>query len=179
MSDEAKRKLPPGEYIVLGGEEPDHKGASFRLMGDALDPDAITQATGLTPDVAHRKGDVRPMTDYRRANDLPPLGPRRSGIWILKSEATLARTGSNLEDHLSVLLNQLEPVAARLAHLRVEQALRADFFCGYHMHQENSSIGLSNETLARVVALGADIFLDLYGPDPDDENRTVILEDES
>jgi len=49
MENETRHTLPPGEYILVGGEEPDEKRASFRLAGDVLDPDAITQATGLTP----------------------------------------------------------------------------------------------------------------------------------
>jgi len=119
------------------------------------------------------------MTARRRSEGLPAPPPWRSGIWTLHSEATLARTGSRLEDHLKMLLDQLEPVAATLERLRVEHALSANFFCGYHMHQWNSSIGLSTDTLARIVALGADVFLDVYGADPEDEDRIEIVEDDS
>ncbi|MGA3362779.1 MAG: DUF4279 domain-containing protein, partial [Solirubrobacteraceae bacterium] len=174
-----RHKLPPGEYIALGGEEPDIKQASFRLMGDALDPDVITRRTGLTPQVAHRKGDPRPMTDYRRREGLAAPPPWRTGIWRLHSEVALARTGHRLDDHIGVLLEQIEPVAATVKGFCAEQNLQADFFCGYHMHQWNSSVGLSAETLTRVAALGAAIFLDVYGPDPDDEERIVVVEDDS
>jgi hypothetical protein len=47
--EEPHGKLPPGFYFLMGGDAPDHKRASFRLMGERLDPDATTRATGLTP----------------------------------------------------------------------------------------------------------------------------------
>lgn len=169
MIDESKAKLPAGTYIVLGGDEPDEKGASFRLMGDALDPDAITQATGLTPSTWHRKGEPRPAS----RTQLPPW---RSGLWSLTSDTVLPRKGPHLEEHLGVLLDQLEPVREVLDRLRVEQDLEADFFCGYHMHQSNSGFALSPDTLARIAALGATFGVDIYGPDPDDDDRMHVEE---
>lgn len=135
MADEGRRKLPPGGYIALGGEQPDVKQASFRLMGDALDPDVITRTTGLTPQVAHRKGDPRPMTDYRRREELPAPPPWRTGIWMLHSEVDLARTEHRLQDHIGVLLEKIKPVVVcraerpgglllRLPHAPVEQQHR-------------------------------------------------------
>jgi hypothetical protein len=171
MDAEARSKLPPGEYIVLGGDAPDRKRASFRLGGDALDPDAITRATGLTPHTAHRKGEARPRRE--RLGDLPPW---RSGVWSVHSEDALPQTDNHLEDHLIWLLDRLDPVRETLRQLRVEQSLTADFFCGYFMHQSNSGVGFSVQTLARIVALDATLGVDIYGPGPEDANRTEIVE---
>jgi hypothetical protein len=176
MPEESKSKLPPGEYIVLGGDAPDQKRASFRLHGDALDPDAITRATGLTPHQAHRKGDLRPSSDRRREAGRPELPPWRSGLWSLHSETALPRTDNHLEDHLNWLLDQLEPAADVLKQFCVDDDLTADFFCGYFMHQSNSGFVFSTRTLARIVALGATLGVDIYGPNPDDEDRVKIVE---
>jgi hypothetical protein len=179
MQDEPRSKLPPGEYTVLGGDAPDHKLASFRLSGDALDPDAITRATGLTPDRAHRKGEQRPASDPQREAGRRELPPWRSGLWSLNSESALPRTDNHLEDHLNWLLGQLEPVAEVITQLCVDDDLTADFFSGYFMHQSNSGFEFSARTLARIVALGATLGVDIYGPDPDDEDRTEVVEPDS
>lgn len=159
--------LPPGEYLVLGGDAPDHKLASFRLRGDALDPGAITRATGLTPHQAHRKGDPRPSSNS---------APWRSGLWSLHSESALPRTDNHLEDHVNWLLDQLEPVTDVLTQFCADDDLTADFFCGYFMHQSNSGFEFSTRTLARIVALDATLGIDIYGPDPDDEDRVEVVE---
>jgi hypothetical protein len=171
MEDEARSKLPPGEYVVLGGDAPDRKRASFRLSGDALDPDAITRAIGLTPHATHRKGEARPCREG--LDDLPPW---RSGLWSLHSEDALPQTDNHLEDHLIWLLDRLDPVRDTLRQLRFEQSLTADFFCGYFMHQSNSGFQFSTQTLARIAALDATLGVDIYGPDPDDQDRTEIVE---
>ena len=139
MLDQPRSKLPPGEYVVLGGDAPDHKVASFRLRGDALDPDVVTSATGLTPYRAHRKGDRRPSNDQRCEAGRAELAPWRSGLWSLNSESALPRTDNHLEDHLNWLLDQLEPVAETLKQFCADDALTADFFCGYFMHHRTAA----------------------------------------
>jgi hypothetical protein len=179
MPDEPRSKLPPGQYTVLGGDAPDHKLASFRLRGDALNPDAITRATGLTPHRAHRKGDHRPSSDRRLEAGRPELPPWRSGLWSLHSESALPRTDNHLEDHLNWLLDQLEPVVEVVKQFCADDDLTADFFCGYFMHQSNSGFALNTRTLSRIVALGATLGVDIYGPDPEDEDRVKIVESDS
>lgn len=88
------------------------------------------------------------------------LPPWRSGIWTLDSEDGLPGTGNHLEDHLTWLLDQLEPKARTIHPLSVVQGLNLDFWCGYVMGQANSGFGLS---IARIVALGADLNFDIYG----------------
>jgi hypothetical protein len=152
---------------------------SFCLRGDALDPDAITRATGLTPHRAHRKGEQRPSSDPRGEAGRPELPPWRSGLWSLNSESALPRKDGHLEDHLTCLLHQLEPVAAVIEQFCLDDDLTADFFCGYFMHQSNSGFEVSTRTLARIVGLGATLGVDIYSPDPDDEDRTQIVEPDS
>jgi hypothetical protein len=154
--------------LSFGGEKPDQRRASFRLMGDRLDPDAITRATGLTPDVSHRKGDAHTSS---RGRHFPPWP---NGLWSLPSEQGLPSTGNLLEDHLTWLLDQLEPHSETLMRLSAEQGLTADFWCGYFMGQSNSSFGLTARTLARIAALGADLALDIYGENVEAELETWV-----
>jgi Domain of unknown function (DUF4279) len=152
--------------LSLGGDKPDRKHAAFRLMGERLDPGAITQATGLTPDLSYSKGEPRPPA---RVGKQPPPWP--SGHWSLDSEAALPRIGNHLEDHLVWVLDQLEPHVETIRRLSEEQGLHSDFWCGYFMGQANSGFGLDAKTLARIAALGADLSFDLYG-----ENINMELE---
>jgi Domain of unknown function (DUF4279) len=162
---------PPGEYWVVGGEAPDVKKASFRLHGDELDPGAVTRATGLTPDSAHRKGDARESKSGRHTT-------WSRSLWLIDSSYHLPPSTACLEDHLSWLPDTLEPARDRLREICAEQSLAGDFYCGYFMHQWNSSIGISARTLARIAALDANFGIDIYGPDPDDPERTVLISDE-
>jgi hypothetical protein len=171
MEDDDKRptRAELDAMLSLGGDESDRKHAGFRLMGERLDPDAITHATGLTPHLSHRKGEPRPPS---RVGKQPP--PWRSGIWALDSENVLPRTGNHLEDHLIWLLDRLEPQARTIHRLSAEQGLNSDFWCGYFMGQANSSFGLNARTVARIAALGADLSFDIYGENVEMELETWV-----
>jgi Domain of unknown function (DUF4279) len=157
MDDKPNSQPRLDGMLGFGGDRHDRKRASFRLMGDRLAPNSITQATGLIPSVAHHKGEPRPPS---RSGPKPPW---RSGIWCLSSDERLPGDSNHLEDHLSCLLDQLEPHAEILARVSLEQGLRADFWCGYFMGQSNSSFGLTARILARVAALDASLAFDIYG----------------
>jgi hypothetical protein len=125
------------------------------LVGERLDPETITQATGLTPDRVVRKGD--PVVSRGEVVSL-----RRVGVWWIDSARGLPRTDSHLEDHVRWLLDLLEPVANVLQRLSAEQGLSADIGCGYFTSRWNSSFGFSAETLSRVAELGASLRIDFY-----------------
>jgi hypothetical protein len=141
--------------VDVGGDEHDEKHATFRLVGERLDPEAITRATGLTPDRAIRKGD--PVLSLGEV-----VSHRRVGVWLIDSARELSQTDNHLEDHVVWLLELLEPVADVLRRLSGEQGLRADIGCGYFTSRWNSSFGFSAETLGRVAKLGASLVLDMY-----------------
>jgi hypothetical protein len=145
-------------FLSFGGEEPDKKRVGFRLVGDLLDPEAITRATGLTPSLSHRKGEVRSPYSSGRT---PPPWP--TGVWMMHSEDGLPETGNSLEDHLTWLLDAIEPHAETLQRLAAEQHLTADFYCSYFMAQGNSGFALSARTVRRIAAIGADLGVDIYG----------------
>jgi hypothetical protein len=148
-------KADPLDLGQLGGDEPDEKHASFRLVGERLNPESITRGTGVIPDHAHRKGDPR-------LSGGEVVSHRRVGVWLIDSARELPKTDTHLEDHVVWLLDLLEPLADVLQRLSDEQDLRADIGCGYFTSRWNSSFGLSAETLARVAKLGASLGLDIY-----------------
>lgn len=153
-----RRKWP----VTAGGDEADEKHATFRLSGERLDPEAITRATGLTPDIATRRGDpvLRGGKVMRR---------RRVGVWCIDSDRELSQEGIHLEDHVRWLLDLLEPVADELRRVSVEQGLVADIGCGYFTGRWNCSFDLSPETVRRIAkldaALGFDFYVDEFVPE--------------
>jgi Domain of unknown function (DUF4279) len=152
-------KPAPSEFLAIGGDKPDAKRVAFRVMGAGLDPDTITRATGLSPHLMHRKGQARPpsLTSGRTSQPWP------SGMWLLESSMGLPERGNGLDDHVTWLLDLLEPSAGRIRQLVAEQSLTTDFYCGYFMGQSNSSLALRARTLGRVAALDADVVFDVYG----------------
>lgn len=146
--------LPPGldEMLSFGGDAPDRKHATFRLMGADLDPARINAATGLTPDVAYRRGDTRPNGTIAW----------RKGHWGIASSPPLDKHGNHLEDHLRWLLVRLEPNAAAIRTICKEDGLAADFYCGYFMGQANSGFEIGLEILAGIASLGATLGVEIY-----------------
>jgi hypothetical protein len=130
---------------------------SFRIAAEALDPDVVTEALGITPDVAHRKGDI---VDEKVGTRMLRMGPFRAGIWSVRSQ-----TPSNkaLDFQIQTLLALLEPKGAAIREL-VESGCSADFFCGLFMGEYNDGEELSPETLDGIAALGAKLSLDIYDP---------------
>ena len=75
----------------------------------------------------------------------------------------LSERGNRLDDHVTWLLDLLEPSAGRVRQLVAEQSLTTDFYCGCSIGQSNSSLGLRARTLGRMAALDADLVFDVYG----------------
>jgi hypothetical protein len=170
-SEQSGAPEPKPVLVDVGGDQPDEKHATFRLVGERLDPEAITRATGLIPDCAIRKGD--PVLSGGKV-----VSRRRRGVWWIDSARQLARTNNHLEDHVVWLLDLLEPLGDVLRRLADEQDLRADIGCGYFTSRWNSSFGFSAETLGRIANLGASLGFDVYadelGPEFDAASRRLL-----
>jgi hypothetical protein len=139
-------------YLTIGGKV-DRTRASFRISGDTLDPERITARLGLQPTRAFAKGDLSPPgrvtgRKYRR----------RVGLWSLQSPLP---TTASLDDHLSHLLDQLDPHADAVGAL-VREGYQADFFCGCFLEAFNRGMELPATTLRRIAALEATLGLDIY-----------------
>ncbi len=131
--------------------------ASFRLTGDALDPEVVTTTLGIKPMRALAKNQAIPT--IRRGNG---TRRQRTGVWALTSQGIMSST--SLERHLIYLLDAIEPAATPLDTLRVEHNLQADFFCYWLSATGHGGPELSPRTLDRIAALDARLGIDFYGP---------------
>jgi len=134
--------------------------ASFRLLGDKLDPDAATLVLTLEPTHALAKGQSIPAGRIGKARVQP------TGYWSLSTADVVAST--SLERHLLYLLDALEPSTAAIHALSDSDDIKADFFCYWLSATGNGGPEVSPETLGRIASLGASLGIDFYGPYDDD-----------
>jgi len=76
----------------------------FRVTGDNLVPDEITEIFSLLPSLAYRKGD-----DYRLENSVIPI-KGKTGVWYFNTEHILL--SNKISDHLVFLIGILCPEGA-------------------------------------------------------------------
>lgn len=127
--------------------------ATFRVVGEELDPDAVSAALNLIPSHSLRRDQFVPTaTEVRR---------QETGVWLLKSESKVAST--SLERHLVYLLDQVEPGVAALDELRRSQAVTIDFFCFWMSATGHGGPIFSAPLMQRVAAVGAELGIDFYG----------------
>jgi hypothetical protein len=136
--------------------------ASFRLFGDALDPATASTVIGLAPSHSHRKGEQKRTRTGRRLDV-----SWRVGMWILSTDGHVDRRENPLEEHLTLLLDQLAPRAEAISRLMQEHSFEADFFCGFWLSKWNDGFEVSPRILERIASLGAVLSLDIYAPDED------------
>jgi Domain of unknown function (DUF4279) len=131
--------------------------ATFRLMGDLIQPNELTILLGIQPNFSHAKGD----TFESRAG----LLKHRTGIWALESENKLEAT--NLEKHLIFLLDKLEPVSANILELITKYSLSVDFHCYWVSATGQGGPLISPKTLMRIANLHAylDFEIQFFGVD--------------
>jgi hypothetical protein len=125
--------------------------ATFRLLGDALDPEEVTRLIGIEPSFARRKG------DKYGSRERPVVS--QTGIWALESEKSVA--GPDLNAHLRFLLSQLGSKTSTVKEL-VRQGLSADLLCYWMSGTGQGGPILEPETIRRVADLGVCLNFDFY-----------------
>lgn len=127
--------------------------ATFRVLGEDLDPDDVTRLLGVEPSQALRRDQLVPtQTSVRR---------QETGVWLLKSEGKVAST--SLERHLLFLLDRVEPRLAALDGLLRTHQATADFFCFWLSATGHGGPIFSADVMQRVAATGAELGIDFYG----------------
>lgn len=146
-----------------------HAYASIRFMGDSLDPLDVTRLIRLPYDHAHRDGEPRVR---RRRTDLSvnEYAPYRGGMWSMSSESWVH--SSDLDVHVSWLLEQLEPRAEKVKQL-LANGVVGDIFC-FSSGAPAHSPTLPDRTIERVAALGLTIDIDYYGNDEPAESPRAV-----
>jgi hypothetical protein len=105
--------------------------ATFRVLGDTLDPTQITRILRVVPNISYAKGER--YFAGKRTGEL--IG--RTGLWSFSTDGLVA--SDNLQHHLFHLLGILIPGrqdAMPIFHLHTllarNKALRADLRCFWH-----------------------------------------------
>jgi hypothetical protein len=130
--------------------------ATFRVIGDTLDPLLVTLALRMPPDDTHRSGE--PRLKRTRKGLVTEYAPYRFGMWLMSSEHWV--NSPRLHVHLQWLLDQLEPHAEALVALRADGA-KTDFFC-YSSGTVTEPPSLPRTVRERAAVLGITIEIDHY-----------------
>ncbi|MDB4986423.1 MAG: hypothetical protein JWN04_1601 [Myxococcaceae bacterium] len=131
--------------IVVGGP-PQRIRASFTISGDALGPDAISAIVGALPDRAFRKG------------DLGKHGiPHRTGIWKM---SVVASPGQAVPELVDCLLARIPDPKGGWAQLAAKFKISLNLMVT--ISGENQDFCLSASQVARLAAVGASIWIDIY-----------------
>jgi hypothetical protein len=132
--------------------------ATLRIMGDALQPEQITQAFGHEPTSAQTKGEtlVGKKTGTSRI--------AKSGMWRLEAtKQEPADLNAQIAEILSKLTLDLEVWRS------ITSVYATDLFCGLFMDQMNEGLVISSTSLAALSSRGIELGLDIYaGPDASD-----------
>ncbi len=132
--------------------------SAFSVVADAgLDPDEITALTGLTPTRSWHVG------DHKVRNGVE-LRPETTAGWRLQVGPTVS---VDLPKQVDTLLSLLEPHAVGLREIAGRTG--AEIEISVHVYTANQTpIGtLERSLLERILALGADLDIDLYVVDED------------
>lgn len=122
---------------------------TFRFVGEEVAPDRITSELGIQPAVTHRKGDPVPEQ---------PSRARPTGIW--RFDTALDQSAS-LEEHLSAMLDILEPIRDRI-HKLAAPGCHPELMIGFFLNGDSGYVGLDAEHLARLGTLGVNLAIHLY-----------------
>lgn len=132
---------------------------TFILAGDALDPDEITQAVGLSPDDAWSKGMLQ-GGKY----------PKPTGQWRLYPGCS---RDEPFETQLNLLLDRLEACAPVL-RTYVER-FNGVMSVGYSSGEDTIGFFIDHTTMQRLARLGLQLWFDIYAireHDTDDADET-------
>lgn len=144
---------------IQAGEET--ASVFLRISAPELDPDVLTKELGLSPDHAHRRGDLRKGD--------PKFAGYKQGMWSLKSRLPEEKP---FEAHLDDILSALEPRQSYVQHL-AEHA-KIDFYCVLYNQQ---GFDLSPNILGRIANLRAVFGVTVHPPDSDSEVDSRVVEE--
>lgn len=121
---------------------------SYRIMGLACDPEAITRLLNVPPTKTWRAGDLR----HPKAK----VVHQESG-WELRSAVP---PNANLIDHVKALMAALKPAAEKLA--KVDPELTRQLYCGLSVHgDERPAMHFSAADVLELGKLGASLDIDI------------------
>lgn len=137
---------------------PHHSRCTLRMLGDDLDPDAVTAALGCAPARGWRKGEQRVFPKSGR------VAIQRTGGWMLQAED---REPEDLPAQIREVLDRLNDDPAVWADLRTR--CRIDMFCGVFMASGNDGLVFEPDVLHALAVRGIKLSLDIYDADDADD----------
>lgn len=111
-----------------------------RIFGKALEPDEVTARLRIEPSYAHRPGEKHDRTGR----------PLPYGMWHLSSEHRV--DPHELEEHISWILDQLEPVREAVQEFKSREGVQVDLYCLWEI-EGNGGVVFTPAVLARVVSM--------------------------
>lgn len=144
--------------------------ASFRLTGDDLDPEELIERTEITPHYAAKDGEILHSRRHRRPRALQERDGfvwKRPNMWSVSSREIFDTETSDVGDlnqHLLLLLELLEPHSDMIREHVQRPGVRAEFFCFWSYYSSHGPT-IPPSTLVRMGALGAAFSLDIYSLD--------------
>ncbi|MCU0755758.1 MAG: DUF4279 domain-containing protein [Xanthomonadales bacterium] len=130
--------------------------ATLRVIGDALDPDTVSQLLGGAPTRSCRKGDALPGSETGKLNIA------KTGTWRMRA---IRREPEDLNAQIMEILGQLTQELSVWSALR--SRFRVDMFCGIFMAGGNDGLPLSAEVLLALGQRGIDLNLDIHDASED------------
>jgi hypothetical protein len=125
--------------------------ATFRIFGDDLDPDRITDMLGCEPTFSVPKSGVHAY---------PSKGKFRiakTGVWRLRVDD---RSPGDVDGQIGEILSKLTYDKAVWTDIRTR--FEVDLFCGLWLTELNAGIRLSAESQAMLGTRGIPIEFDIY-----------------
>jgi hypothetical protein len=123
---------------------------TFRLTGEALRPEVITELLGVTPSKAWSKGDVRMRTST--GTFLYSFGS-----WSLQAACS---KNEPFEIQLNTLLDQLESLPSELYELT--KAFNSEISVAFSSSKSTFGFHITYQTIERLNTLGLAIDFDIY-----------------
>lgn len=128
----------------------------FYLLARNLDPDAISQITGLKPDRTARLGDER--RNYKGE----VVSPHDEGLWMIGSKGRIE--SKDINDHINSLLAMLLPHKATFLQIITDMEGETFFdvlWTSNYLYAGSGPV-ISREALQGMSDLGASIGFDIY-----------------
>ena len=128
------------------------------IIAGEFDPDVLTDRLGIAPDRTMRKGDSwwPPRPELLAEND----------AWYSNWCSGLSEANAFVvEDYISALIDEFWPRRDTIAELQAELELELEVAVSVRVYGPEfatPSVHLSQRTLRRIGALGADVDIDLY-----------------
>ena len=123
---------------------------ALHLTGVNVNPEEITNFLGLSPTRIWRIGDVIGRSSLKRKQD--------GWVFGLPKQQTI-----DLENMLLTLMDSLAPYQDQIAAIARQLGLEIELSCAIYMENQTPVGHFGISTLQRMVALGADLDIDLIG----------------